>query len=350
MEAGSAQPEKSPSPVRRRAATPGPVLAPPPIPRTRLVAMAAAILIVGVGIGGVIERQRHKSQDIVAVVNGNIIRKQFFYHRLEQTAGVPVIRALVSDQMILAYAKSLNLLPSEKLVDSAVKDISYNPNFLKQLQQKFETPDELKYDLQVQLAKAAILSKGAPVTDAQMQAYYYKNADPHTPGALFYHPEQANIAIIVAPSSKIAYDAQHDLLLGVSFSDVAHKYSVDASAADGGLLKAAVLQGGPAAKIPGLLPLVFGTPIGQTTTPHEFTINGTPSWWIIRVLDHATTHTDPYDQVREQCRIGVMMSRVTASSQLSVDAAFNAWKKKHVTAQAFWPQYGSTISALTGGN
>ncbi len=350
MEAGSAQPEKGSPPIRRRTARPGPVTAPPPVPRTRLVIMAAAILVVGVGIGGVIERQRHKSQDIVAVVNGNIIRKQFFYHRLEQTAGVPVIRSLVQDQMILAYAKSLHLLPSEKLVDAAVKDVTINPNFLKQLQQKFETPDELKYDLRVQLAKAAILSKGAPVTEAEMQAYYYKNADPHTPNALFYHPEQANIAIIVAPSSKIAYDAQHDLLLGVSFSDVAHKYSVDSSSADGGLLKAPVLQGGPAAKIPGLLPLVFGTPIGQTTTPHEFTINGTPSWWIIRVLDHENTHTDPFNLVREQCRIGVMMSRVTASSQISVDRAFSAWKKKNITAQAFWPQYSSTIAAMTGGN
>ncbi len=330
----------------RRAAAPGVSVPVPRASRNKSLLFMTIALIAGVGLGGVLERQRVHSKDIVAVVSGHIITKDQLIHRMLLASGDEVMLSLANDDLTLAYAKQLHLLPSEAEVHEAYQEATQNQLLSSQL--KKEYPDEAMHDIKVQLARAMLISGGQTVSDAEMQAFYNDNINPHNPKAEFYHAESATIAIIVTPTRAAAYKAQQSLLAGLPFSIVAQTYSVDKSAANGGLLPEPITYGGAAEKIPGLLSFIFSLTIGQTSTPHEFNLHGTPSWWIVRMLDHNTTYVPPFSAVKEQCKIGVMLSRVTPAAKTALDKKFADWRKSQVVRD-FWPEVFKALQS-TGAN
>jgi parvulin-like peptidyl-prolyl isomerase len=318
--------------------------------RFPILLLLAITLIVGIGLGGYIESRRVRARQMVAAVNGYPIYQDEFYRHLEQVAGPQVIKNWRDTVLRIQFAQSLGVAPSDQEVEQRYAEISKAPHFDQMLADRYETPDDVKMNLRSTLAQIAILTHyyGHPLPASAVEAVYKKNTDPSNPNALFYHPEQVQIAVIITKDKSTADKAYDALTSGASFYTVAKQYSQDISAQNGGLLPWMRKQGGSAPQA--LKDLIFSLHIDQTTTPHFFMVRDAlthqlrPTWWIIRMVGHTPASTDPFNNVKEQCELLALQSLLTPKQNAQYQKDFDAFKRK-ARLQAFWPRYQAVLSS-----
>lgn len=303
-----------------------------------LIAVVLA-LIVGLGAGALIMRHRYRSQDVVVSVNGAIIDKNSFYHRLEGAAGAQVLRQMVGEQLQLDFAKQQGVAPTDADVDAKYAEANADPIVAKALKSSGKSPDEIKRAIRIQLAKSNVVTKGITVTDAEVQKYYDANIDKRNSGASYYTPEKTTIQVIVTTTQAEASKAQDDLRKGIPFGTVAKTYSRDKSKANGGILPTIQRGRSNVSRLAAMENAIFAMKIGDQIGPREFV----KAWWIIKCLEKQPESTQPFDKVKTECRTGALMMKGLPLNGKKVQDDFAAYQKD-AKVQAFWRQYESAVS------
>ena len=190
---------------------------------------------------------------------------------------------MVAEEMQLQFAQKQGVLPSDADVDAKLAQAKAQPNFAANLAASRQTEDDLRHSLRVNMAQAAVLTKGVTVTDADVKAFYDKNTDKKNPTSRYYTPDAVQVAVIVTPTQQSANQAVLDLAGGMSFAQAAQKYSKDSSASNGGLLPAILRGRSNLSKIPGLEPQLFNMQVGQQLSAVKIA----NAYWIIRCVGRA---------------------------------------------------------------
>lgn len=293
--------------------------------------LLAAAMIVGVAVGALVVRQRHRAQAVVVSVNGAIITQENLFNRLQADAGNAEMRQIINEELLEQYARQEHLLPNEAQVEAAWQQFQHRsgPAAIAAARD----PGEIKRKLRIQLIQSSLLSQNVTVTSEEAKAFYKAQTDKRNPNAQFYTPETATIAVILTPTEAEARAALHELSTGVAFATAANKYSKDTSCQNGGVLPP--IQRGRASKqIPGLEAAIFGMKIGEQIGPQKFA----NVWWIIRCLDKTAEVTQPFDSVQEECRRGATLVKGFPKNKTSSEKGFAEFKQK-ANVQAFWPNY-----------
>jgi foldase protein PrsA len=310
--------------------------------RTRSIAIACLWIALGLCVGGgaMWMRNRAREREVVVSVNGDVITKDVFYHRLEQAAGEQVIRQMVGEALQVQYAKREKSAPTDEDIARRYREVSRQQGFSQELVRTRRTPDDVKRELRVALCRINTLGKGVTVSDEEIRRYYDANVDPRNPQARYYQPETAQLAVIVMPTEDEAKKALADLHHGIPWATVAKTRSHDATKANGGLMPPLVRGRSNARRYAGFEETIFGMKIGETIGPRRF--GG--AWWLIRVLDRTAAATQPYEKVKDEARMGATLTKAIPGSSARVQAEFERFQKS-AAINAFWVQYRDTVSA-----
>jgi foldase protein PrsA len=308
----------------------------------RLMVLLLAVLVVGAAIGALLARQRYKAkeQEVIAAVNGVTIRKDNFYRRLELASGQRVIQQMVREELQLQYARKLGVTPTAAEIAQKYDEARKQPNFEQKLMESGLTADEYKRNIGVALAQAKAVNRGVSVSDAEVRRFYNANCDPKNPNARYYKPEMVQPQAIVTETEDEARRAILDLNRDLVFSTVAKTYSKDVSKENGGMLPAVYRGRSNLDKVPGMEQALFAMKVGETLGPKRFA----NAWWIIRCLDKKAAHTQPFDEVKEECRLGALLAKGLPVNGAKVQSDFQEFARKS-NLQAFWGQYKSAITA-----
>jgi parvulin-like peptidyl-prolyl isomerase len=296
-------------------------------------------LVIGVGIGALAARQRYKGREkeVVLSVNGENITKDQFYRRLELVAGVNTLRQMSEEKMTLQFAKKLGTYPSDAEVEAKYAEAMKRADVKESLRASGQTADEYKYGLRIALATANSLSKGASVSDAEVKQFYEANIRKNNPTARYYIPETSVVAVIVTRTEDECKKALSELTNGMPFNRVVEKYTMDQSTRNTGGVLPPIQKGRTQAdRIAGLESAIFGLKIGQQIGPRKFA----DGWWIIRCLERKEAQTLPFDQVKEECRTQVLLSKGAPKNARAMEEEFANFRKT-AKVQAFWRQYAA---------
>ena len=181
----------------------------------------------------------------VATVNGEAIKGDAYYHRMEFLPGVGkrfgqvftelppgllTLDALITERLLLQMAKEKSVYPSDlevtKEIESRTKE---DPKYLDKWRGSGRTDADLRQSVRVELAQFKLQTFGVTIADQEIDAFY-KGAP-----LRFTTPKSLKLRVIavVSDDDKAAVDA--DLKAGKPFADVAKARSQDASAALGGV-------------------------------------------------------------------------------------------------------------------
>lgn len=336
-----AQTELSSKPVTpRRAAIPrSETTRPRGVSPFFVVFLVLLALGIGAGIGVLVMRQRHRARQIVASINGVNITDEAFYRRLELASGPAVIRQMVGEELQAQYAKKLNVFPTDAEVEARYAEASKQAGFAQNLAKTGQTIEEFKRSLRLGMAQEAVLNRGVQVTDADIHKFYTLNTDPKNPKARYYTPEITQIAVIVTTTEADVKAAQTALNQGVSWQDAAKKYSKDRSKDSGGLMPPIPRGRTRTSQVPGMEDAIFGLKIGEQLGPRKFA----GAWWLIRCLDKKPAVTRPFEEVKEECKTGAMLTKGLPANAPKTQTDFADFQKK-ATVQAFWERYKNAVN------
>jgi parvulin-like peptidyl-prolyl isomerase len=285
-------------------------------------------------------RGKAREREVVVSVNGELICKDAFVRRLEQAAGVQVIRQMVGETLQVQYAKQMKSAPSVKDIDRRFAEVSKQPGFAQQLAKSQRTPEDVKQEIRVALSRIDTLTHGVTVSDAEVRRFYDINVDARNPQSRYFQPETAQVAVIVVRSESLAKQALADLHHGVQWATVAKTRSQDSSKDSGGLMPPIQLGRTHARQFPGFEDAVFSMKIGDTLGPRRFG----KAWMLIRMLDRKPSMTRAFRDVKEEARIGALLTKSLPGNSAKVQSEFEQFQKR-AAINAFWGQYRDAVSA-----
>lgn len=297
------------------------------------------VILAAFSIGFWVSRKHDRAAVVIASINGEVIDKDVFFHRLQVASGPSVMRQIATEDLQLQFAQKEGVAPTAAQIDARYQEASGRPGFENYLTTHGLSVNDFKRSLQLQLAQVGVATKGIDVTDAEVHRYYLANIDKHNPQAQFYMPETTQVEVIVTRTEAQAAQAYQQLALYVPFDVVARKYSTDSASANGGVLPP--LQRGRTKfnNMPGLEDAVFNLQIGEQAGPAKF--GG--EWWIVRCLNKVPETTLPFSEVKEDCILGAKMQKAMPLRGKEVQAEFVQFQKdSHI--QVFWPQYQADLS------
>lgn len=297
------------------------------------------VLLAGLAIGGWVVHKHDHAPVVIASVNGQVIDKDTFFHRLQLASGPAVVRQMMAEDLKLQFAKKLGVAPTKAQIDARYNEASSRPGFEDYLTAHGLSQRDYRRGIELDLAELNVMTKGIAVTDADVREYYRENIDKHNPQAQFYMPETSQVEVVVTRSQEKAQAAAEELERYVPFDVVAREYSVDTAGANGGVLPP--LQRGRTKfnNMPGLENAIFGLKIGEQTGPVEY--GG--QWWIIRCMDKAPETTLPFSAVRDDCVMGAKLKKAVPMRGKEVQDEYAQFEKQS-QLQAFWPQYQAAVS------
>ncbi len=188
---------------------------------------------------------------------------------------------LIQSNWIEAEAKQQGVTVSDKDIDKQLaktkkQSFPTAKAYNKFLAQSGMSNDDVRFRLRIQLLAqkltAKIQNSAAPVTSAQISAYYAKNK------AQFALPERRDLQIILTKTQAQANTARAAVMGGMSWAAATKKYSTDAaSKASGGVLRG-VAKG---QQDKALDTEAFGAKKGVLSQP----VKGQFGWYIVRVTN-----------------------------------------------------------------
>jgi parvulin-like peptidyl-prolyl isomerase len=308
-----------------------------------MVIGGAVLFVLGLAMGSVLA---HRNDDApLATVNGIPIDQKAYNHRCETVIannaaiGQQVMRQMVMDELALQYAAKQGVTPTEAEIDQKYNEAIKGPNFADNLKKSLQTQDDLKRAVKVQLAQTNVITKGVTVTDDDIKAFYKQNTDPKNPQARYYTPDAVQIAAIISDKEADINSALHDLASGAAFAQVAQKYSKDKSGANGGLLPAIRRGTLNNQKFPGLENQLFSLKTGMQADK----IKVGSTFWLVRCVGRSLESSKPFDQVKEECREGALLTKGINANGKNVQADYQNFIKS-ADIKAVQPQYKDAVN------
>lgn len=304
--------------------------------------LVGAALVVGFGAGALVVRQRNRifEKQVVVAVNGVPITKDIFYGRLERLAGTTVISTMVKEELMNQFAVSQGTAPTDQEVEERYTKLMQNPIFAASVKRSGMTPEASKRAIKVNLSEIKTVSKGMKATDAELMEYYRKNIDRKNPQSRFYTPENIQIAIIVTSSQERATKAKSRLNTE-SFDTVAKDVNDEPETKmKGGLVPVFPRGRTKVSKDKSFEDEIFALKIGDTFGP-KLRLG---KYWIIRCLNKSAEKTQKFEDVKEECREGVLREKGNRERGFILKADLLDFSKK-ARIQAFWPKYKAAAAS-----
>ena len=312
---------------------------PPRRGRKALIVLTSILALAGAFAGGVaFYRHYEYGKGVVVDVNGADITQQDMFDRLEKIGGRDILRQLVTESIQIQYAKQRGVMPSNDVVGKAVAAALQDPNFQRQMAASGESVGAYFHEVQINLAKAAVVTQGINVSEQDIKAYYDDNVRPDNPTSRFYTPETTTLQVIRNHNQKMIEAADHDLRNGRDFAAVVSDYSTDQSKGNQGISPALIRGRNNMRKIPGMEDAVFKIDIGETLGPKEFA----GDWWIMKCIDKSPSSTVPFERAHIEAEIGAKMARVDSKRIAAVQKDFERYQKG-VDVQVFWDKYKDAL-------
>ena len=269
--------------------------------------------------------------------------------RVSGPAGVQVMQQLLPNLMYLALAEDQGLTPSDAEIDTQYKNVGMlqDARNIKPFDQALAdaglTPQIVK-DLQIkpQLAQLKMLTKGATITDADIQTYYDANKEKS-----FTIPARAHIKRLTFSSPDQAQTVAKAIAGGQTFeSQVAQ--SLDKSTPDGDVLQWIPIDPAPPGSEALITPLK-ATPVGKVTPLIKVANgNGPAVYWLVKVVDRKDKTTLPLDQVKDLVRFQLLQQKAQGdkSAQQALQASMRDFQTK-VKVSIPGSQYAALVQAVT---
>lgn len=302
--------------------------------------LLTAVFVVGVAVGvfGMRWRYQQRYDRAVLAVNGSVVTREQFLRRLEQVAGAQVARQLVGDELQLQFAEKNGLLPTDAEVQARYDQLRKDRDFAASMSAIGLTRDDLKRQIRVELCRAKVIGRGVTVTDEEVRRFYRTNADPKNPNARFHTPETVRIRVIVTQTEAAGRSALAELRRGEPWSEVVQKYSKDQSRDNDGLVPPMRRGRTRSARVPGMESTIFGLRVGQMIGP----VRLAGAWWIIQCLDKTPASTRPFEEVKEEARMGAMVLKGLPANQEQIEADFRVFQRE-ARIQSFVARYVEVI-------
>ena len=269
--------------------------------------------------------------------------------RVGQPAGRMVIQQLLQNLMFEGLAQDQSVAPTDAEVDQQYNNIkmiqearSTKP-FEQALTDAGLTPDVFK-SLQVkpQLAQLKLLTKGATVSDADIQAFYTANKD-----KAFTKPARVHIQRIVSGTLAQAQQISKAITGGQTFESQVVQ-SLDKSSPDGDVPQWIPLDPAPA-NLGALITPIKTAAVGSVTPP--ITVagpNGQSTYWVVKIVNRIDKkEVLPLDQVKELIRAQLLQQK--AQSDPTAQQGFQQELRDFQSAVKITapPQYAAVVQALT---
>jgi foldase protein PrsA len=310
-----------------------------PRPKIPVWLLVSVPFVLGLLLGVVVMRHRAQTTTLIASVNGTPITRDDLFNQMQDAAGMQTMHTIVQNDLQLQFAQKKGLAPTEAELNAEYAKISQRPNFQQTLAQTGISAGDMRENLRVQMAQAAVITQGVTVTDADVQKYYQMQSDPNNPNAQFYRPQAMSLRAIATKTQGQAQKALAELAAQTPFELVATTYSIDASKGNGGLLAPLSFGRSPLHRTPALEKTVFNMKIGDQLGPIFFA----NQWWIFRCQDKAPAMTVPYAQVQDQCLTGAKLLKGTAANKTRIQQEFADFQRNS-KLQSFWPQYQRVVT------
>lgn len=302
--------------------------------------IVSAVIFFGMGTfaGAYLKSRRDKANNTVVSVNGEVIIKDGFMHRMEIQSGNQTLKTLLQEKLQMQYASKRGIVIDDAEVKKRLARLESNPLVLATAKQRGETEQDLIIDIRLRLAQQLTVAEGIMVSDAEVRDYYRKETDPANISASYYHPGSADIQAVITRSRDRIDQANRDILSGVLFESVAQKYSEDPSGKDGGWFPKIIFGRTALSKIPGFDATLMKIPVGAPYGPVK--IAGT--WWLIRCKERTPSTTEPFDLVRSECELGARAQKGLRLNGAKVEKDFQDFSR-NAKITFFWPQYQGIV-------
>ncbi len=180
---------------------------------------------------------------VVATVNGEPIKGEDYYRRMEFLPGVGKISGknffeaspgfltleqMITERLVYQLAKEKGAMPTDLEVADEYKNRIEDPAYLTNWKASGRKELDLKSQIRFELAQFKIATFGVTITDQELDKHYKDNPSEFTT------PKQFKLRVIVVDSATEKSAVDSELAAGKSFSDVASAHSIDAGRAKGG--------------------------------------------------------------------------------------------------------------------
>ena len=269
-------------------------------------------------------------QQVGRLVLGQMLQS-LMLEGLAQDEGVAPTDAEINSQY--DAFKSLQQVRLVKPFDQALAEAGLNSDLVKQLQ------------LRPQLTQLKLATKGATVSDTDIQTFYNANKDkvPYT------NPARVHIKKIAVATLPEAQAISKAISGGQTFESQVAK-SLDTSTPDGEFPTWISLDPIPPALASVIKPIADAK-VGQVTAPITVPGQGPgahPTYWVVKVVEKKAKETLPLDQVKEFIRAQMLQQKVQAdpSIQQTLQQSLRDFQS-HVKISIPEPQYASLVKQLT---
>lgn len=260
----------------------------------------------------------------VVIINGETITTPAFHHKLEIAAGTSVFTQMVDERLQAQLAARDKVSPTDAEVQAKFDEATKQNGFLDQMKKANQTPEDVKSNIRTNLTQQALVTKGVTVSEQEIQNFYAFNTDPRNVQARYYRPDTVRIAAIITDRPDDIKTALHELASGTAFTQVAAKYSKDQSRANGGLLPP-IRKGQTSEKdLPGLEKTIFAMKVGQQVD----TFKSANKFWIIRCVARDEELKIPFEKVKEECRLGALITKGTELNGKALQAKYAEFRKE----------------------
>ncbi len=260
---------------------------------------------------------------IVAEINGQKINRDEYVMELERvpipvgtdTIGKPVtvqagyvaLRNIIDRSLILEMAKKENLLPTKQQLDTEMARVKIKKDFSSTLQELGYTEDDYRDDLNVELCKFNLRTKGITVTEEEVKKFYTsKLKDISTPEAVKIQMIQCN--------TEDAAKAVMEALKTVDFGQIARENSIHPSRDDDGIIADwMTATSWPDAVWPQIWTSLPNTPVGPITLDGPVSTDGSNTpvkiYIVVKVLERRQRVEPSFESVKEDMTKMLMLSK-----------------------------------------
>ncbi len=245
----------------------------------------------------------------VGTVNGQKINQEEYIRTLERVpvtvgvdpngrpvsvqAGYYALRNLVDRHLVMELAEKEKVLPTKEEIDAEYKRLSKQADFTKNLSRLGYTPELFKKDLELEMAKYNLRTKGITLTDAQIKEEYEK-----TKSTAFTIPAAVRIAMINVDSQKDKDAVVKQLAAGDDFGSLASKYSTDPNAKTRG---GRVDRWFTAAELgPDLWSSSSKAKVNEVLPPLQLGTPKEPTWLFIKILNKREAQVRRFEDVKPE--------------------------------------------------
>ena len=234
-----------------------------------------------------------------------------------QPAGRLVLQQMIQNLMVEGLAQDQGVAPTDAEIDTqynvnkTIQDARSIKPFEQSIAEAGLTPQIIK-DLQVKpyLSQIKLATKGATISDADIQTYYNTNKDKE-----FTKPARVHIKRIVVANQAEAQAISAAIKGGQTFESQVSK-SLDKSTTDGDIAQWVPTNPAPP-QLAALIKPIIATQPGQVTAPIPFRPNPAQpvTYWIVKVVEKKDKEVVSEDGAKDLIHAQLLQQKAQADPQ-----------------------------------